>query len=83
MKLAIVCSLLISHYRLLLLLLQNENDPTILSGWRHVVPVEEFFDILNVYLVYTYVHVGPLVECLRRASVRMTWNSIVEALHLQ
>ena len=32
---------------MLLCALQNENDPTILSEWQHVVPVEEFFDIIS------------------------------------
>ena len=32
---------------LLFIILKSENDPTILSGWRRVVPVEEFFDIIS------------------------------------
>ena len=39
--------MLISHYSLLLLLVQNENDPTSLFGWRRVVPVEELFEIIS------------------------------------
>ena len=27
--------------------LQNDNDPTILSGWQCEVPVEEFFDVIS------------------------------------
>ena len=54
MKLAIVCSLLISHY-CLLLLLRNENCPTY-SLWMEactVVPVEEYFDIINLLVRFT------------------------------
>lgn len=40
------------------LLLKNENDPTILSGWRRVVPVEEFFDIISEVHCKEKGHVG-------------------------
>ena len=42
-----MCSLLISQHCLLLLLVQNENEPTSLFGWRRVVPVEELFEIIS------------------------------------
>ena len=50
-------SLLISHYYLLFYI-QNENDPTILSGWRRVVPVEEFFDIISEVHCNEKGHIG-------------------------
>ena len=65
MKLAIVCSLFISHYCLLLLLVQNENDPTILSGWRCVVPLEEFFDIISEVHCNEKAHIDPERPSLR------------------
>ena len=58
MKLTIVCCLLILHYCLLLLLVQNENEPTILSGWRRVVPVEEFFEIISEVHCNEKGHIG-------------------------
>ena len=52
-----MCSLLISHY-CLLVQNENENDPTILSGWRRVVPVEELFEIISAVHCNEKGHIG-------------------------
>ena len=37
---------------------QNENDPTILSEWRRVVPVEDFFDAISEIHCKQKGHIG-------------------------
>ena len=51
-------TLLLPVILILLLLIQNENDPTILSGWRRVVPVEEFFEIISEVHCNEKGHIG-------------------------
>ena len=38
--------------------MQNENDPSILSNWRRVALVEEFFEILKEAHCHEKSHIG-------------------------